>query len=159
MVRNCQLSDLIYLTALQVCVHAQVCMWQWQVLFFLALSSALWKMLLTVLKHLGCRRAGEMRNLGGFKMDISMRHVWPGLAPLTLLCACTHTNMFNCLCNIFSLRLATVPALHSLCCLQVASTSRSRLQPWQSLLQLLNHWQIRLTNPAQIEMELIVFLL
>lgn len=61
-----------------------------------------------------------MRNLGGFKMDISMRRVWPGLAPLTLLCARTHTNMFNCLCNIFRLRLATVPTLLSLCCLQVA---------------------------------------
>lgn len=154
MVRNCQLSDLIYLTALRVCVHTQACMWQWQVPFFFPpcpLLSFVKKCFWQSWSILVVRGRGAMRNLGGFKMDISMRRSWPGLAPLTLRRACTHTNMLNCLCNIFRPHLAAVAALLSFCWLQVAQTSRSRLQPWQSLLQLLNCWQIRLACWSKIE--------
>lgn len=72
-------------------------------------------------------------NLGGFKVDISMRHVWPRLNTSDAV-VCAQTNVFNCLCNAPGLWLATAVAaaaalLPSLCGLQVARMSRSRLQP------------------------------
>lgn len=62
-----------------------------------------------------------MENLGGFKMDISMRRVWPRLSTSDTV-VCAHTSVFNCLGNVLGLRLvaaAAVVALPSLC-LQVA---------------------------------------
>lgn len=64
---------------------------------------------------------GWMENLGGFKMDISMRRVWPRLSTSDTV-VCAHTSVFNCLGNVLGLRLvaaAAVVALPSLC-LQVA---------------------------------------
>lgn len=66
-----------------------------------------------------------MENLGGFKMDISMRRVWPRLSTSDTI-VCAHTNVFNCLCDMLGLWAAPRPGL---CCLQVARTSRSRLKP------------------------------
>lgn len=124
MVRNCQLSDLIYLTASRVCVcvctstSMHVAM-AGPLFFFphLSLSSALWKMLLTVWKHLGCLKWGWgqwfrgvgvwMENLGGFRMDISMRCVWPRLSTTDTV-VCAHTSVFNCLGNVLGLGLVAV---------------------------------------------------
>lgn len=65
-----------------------------------------------------------MENLGGFRMDISMRRVWPRLSNSDTV-VCPHTSMFNCLGNVLGLgsvaaAAAAAAALHSLCCLQVA---------------------------------------
>lgn len=64
-----------------------------------------------------------MKNLGGFKMDISMRRVWSRLSTSDTV-VCAHTSVFNCLGNVLGLcpvaAAAAVAALPSLCCLQVA---------------------------------------
>lgn len=63
-----------------------------------------------------------LENLGGFKMDISMRRVWPQLSTSDTV-VCAHTSVFNCLDKVLGLGLvaaAVAAALPSLCCLQVA---------------------------------------
>lgn len=64
-----------------------------------------------------------MEKLGGFKMDVSMRRVWPRLSTSDTV-VCAHTSVFNCLGNVLGLRsvaaAAAAEAPPSLCCLQVA---------------------------------------